>query len=83
MHFVACGRKVSIAMGLVWGLYPCVLGLRFPIRVWSIVGLVLCAVAIILFLISLKVRVLVWLAVWLILFGLKTEGVEGVGVGLG
>ncbi len=83
MHFVARGRKVSIAMGRVWGLYPCVLGLRFPIRVWSIIGLVLCAVAIILFLISLKDRVLVWLAVWLILFGLNTEGAEGVGVGLG
>ncbi len=83
MHFVACGRKVSIAMGLVWGLYPCVLGLRFPIRACSIIGLVLCAVAIILVLISLKVRVLVWLAVWLILFGLYTKGAEGVGVGLG
>ncbi len=83
MHLAACGRKVSIAMGRVWGLYPCVLGLRFPIRALSIIGLVLCAVAIILLLISLKVRVQVWLAVWLILIGLYTKGAEVVGVGLG
>ena len=72
MHLVACARGVSIAMGHVWGLYTCVLGLRFSIRAWSIIGLVLCAGAFMLFFITLKVWALGWLAVCLRILGLYT-----------
>ena len=82
MHVVSCGGKVSSSTGRVWGMYPCVLCLVIHMRACSIIGLMLRAGAIVPVLISLKVRLLVWIAVWPYLCGLYPEGVGVVGMGL-